>query len=153
MNINYIKLNKDQIDVIKPLWDKLREHHEELSPYFTDVYAEFTFKDRKEELLKKSENGILRIDMVKDEETGQFIGYCISSISDESEGEVDSLYLDDNYRSSGIGNKLMERALTWMDEMGVKTKKIMVAAGNEDTLSFYSRYGFFPKHIILEQVK
>ena len=153
MNISYIELNKDQIDIIEPLWKKLRAHHRELSPYFPKKYIEFTFQERKEELLKKSENGTLRVDMVKDEETGKFIGYCISSISDEFVGEIDSIYLDDEYRSSGIGNKLMERALKWMDEKGVKTKIIMVAAGNEDTLAFYSRYNFLPKHIILEQIK
>jgi ribosomal protein S18 acetylase RimI-like enzyme len=153
MNINYIELNNEQIDLIKPLWEKLKDHHRELSQHFQERYAEFTFSDRKEELLNKSEKGILKIDTAKDNDTEQIIGYCISSISDELVGEVDSIYLDDEYRSSGIGNKFMERSLNWMDKNGVKTKKVMVAAGNEDTLVFYSRYNFFPKHIILEQVK
>ena len=153
MNISYIELDNDQIDSIKPLWEKLRDHHRELSPYFPERYTEFTFPERKEDLLKKSENGILRIDTAYDETTEQFIGYCISSISDELAGEVDSLYLEDKYRSLGIGNTLMKRSLNWMDQNSVKTKKIMIAAGNEDTLAFYSRYRFFPKHIILEQVK
>lgn len=153
MNISYIELNNDQIDLIKPLWKKLRDHHQELSPYFPERYIEFTFSERKEELLNKNENGILKIDIAKDEETGHLIGYCISSISDELIGEIDSIYLEEVYRSSGIGNELMERSLNWMDKKGVKTKKIMVAAGNGDTLAFYRRYNFFPKHIILEQVK
>ena len=153
MNISYIELDNDQIDSIKPLWEKLRDHHRELPPYFPERYTEFTFPERKEDLLKKSENGILRIDTAYDETTEQFIGYCISSISDELAGEVDSLYLEDKYRSLGIGNTLMKRSLNWMDQNSVKTKKIMIAAGNEDTLAFYSRYRFFPKHIILEQVK
>jgi hypothetical protein len=45
----------------------------------------------------------------------------------------------------------MERALDWMDKKGVKAKKIVVAVGNEDLLSFYERYNFFPRHLILEQ--
>ena len=152
MNIRYIELDNDHIDSIKPLWEKLRDHHRELSPYFPERYVEFTFQERKKDLLKKSENGILRIDTAYDETTEQFIGYCISSI-DEQIGEIDSIYLEEKYRSSGIGDTLMKRSINWMDKNSVKTKRIMVAAGNENTLTFYSRYKFFPKHIILEQVK
>ena len=151
MNISYIELDSDQIDSIRPLWEKLREHHRELSPYFPERYVEFTFSERKEDLLKKSEKGILRVDTAYDKASKQFIGYCISSISDEKIGEVDSIYLDKKYRSSGIGDALMKRSLDWMDQNSVETKRIMVAAGNENTLAFYSRYKFFPKHIILEQ--
>ncbi|MCZ3365907.1 MULTISPECIES: GNAT family N-acetyltransferase [Methanobacterium] len=151
MDISYVELEKDSINLIKPLWERLRDHHRELSPYFPERYVEFTFQERKEDLLKKSENGILRIDTAYNETSKQFIGYCISSISDEKIGEVDSIYLDDKYRSSGIGDTLMKRSLNWMNQNGVETKRIMVAAGNENTLAFYSRYNFFPKHIILEQ--
>ena len=151
MNINYIELNKEQIDIIKPLWDNLRDYHSELSTHFPERYNVTKFEDRKEEILKKSENGILKIDLVEDKNTASYVGYCISSISEENVGEVDSIYLDEKYRSSGIGSALMERALNWMDEKGVETKKIVVAVGNEDLLSFYERYNFFPRHLILEQ--
>ena len=151
MSISYIELDNEHIDSIRSLWEKLRDHHKELSPYFPERYVELTFQERKEDLLEKSEKGILRIDAAYDEAAEQYIGYCISSISDEKIGEVDSIYLDKKYRSSGIGDALMKRSLDWMDQNGVETKRIMVAAGNENTLEFYSRYKFFPKHIILEQ--
>lgn len=151
MSITYIELDSNQIDSIKHLWEKLRDQHRELSPYFPERYVELTFQERKEDLLEKSEKGVLKIDAAYDESTERFIGYCISSISDEKIGEVDSIYLDKKYRSSGIGDALMKRSLDWMDQIGVETKRIMIAAGNENTLAFYSRYKFFPKHIILEQ--
>jgi Acetyltransferases len=153
MNIIYIELDNDHIDSIKALWEELRDHHRELSIYFPERYVELTFQERKEDLLNKSKIGILRIDAAYDEAAEQFIGYCISSISDETVGEVDSIYLAKEYRSSGIGDVLMKRSLNWMDQNGVETKRIMVAAGNENTLAFYSKYRFFPKHIILEHVK
>ena len=151
MSITYIELDSNQIDSIKHLWEKLRDQHRELSPYFPERYVELTFQERKEDLLEKSEKGVLKIDAAYDESTERFIGYCISSISDEKIGEVDSIYLDKKYRSSGIGDALMKRSLDWMDQIGVETKRIMIAAGNENTLAFYSRYQFFPTHIILEQ--
>lgn len=152
MNISYTELNNDQIDIIKPLWNKLRDYHGELSIYFSEIYANTVFEERKKELLKKSKNGFLRIDTARNDETGRLIGYCISSISDELEGEVDSIFLEKDYRLSGIGDALMKRALNWMDENGVKTKKIVVAVGNEDLLSFYKRYNFLPRHLVLEQI-
>ena len=151
MSISYIKLDNNQIDSIRPLWEKLRDHHRELSPYFPERYVELTFSERKEDLLEKAENGVLIIDTAYDETSKQFIGYCISSISDDNIGEVDSIYLDEKYRSSGIGDALMKRSLEWMNQNNIETKRIMVAAGNENALAFYSRYKFFPKHIILEQ--
>lgn len=151
MNIKYIKLNNSQIDVIKPLWQKLKVHHHELSTHFPQRYLQSKFEERKEEILEKSENGELKIDIVKDDEKNEYIGYCISSISEDNVGEIDSIFLDENYRSSGIGNKLMNRALDWMKKKGVKSKKIVVAVGNEELLSFYEKFDFLPRHIILEQ--
>ena len=150
MNISYKELNNKDIDLIKPLWENLNSHHHELSTHFPERYKQFTFEERKEEILKKAKNGILKIDIAKDENNDQYIGYCISSISKENIGEVDSIYLDEKYRSFGIGNQLMNRALNWMDEKGVKDKRIVVAIGNEEMLSFYEKFDFFPRHIILE---
>ncbi|WP_414470136.1 GNAT family N-acetyltransferase [Methanobacterium sp. ACI-7] len=151
MNISYCELNRDQIDLIKPLWDKLRDYHSEISPHFSKTYAGIEFEDRRGEILKKSANGTLRIDIVKDEDNDCYIGYCISSISEENVGEVDSIFLEEEYRSSGIGNQLMTRALKWMDEKSVKSKKIVVSVGNEELFSFYQKFDFLPRHIILEQ--
>ncbi len=153
MYIIYLEVNRQEIDIIKPLWEKLRDHHRKLSPNFSERYIELTFENRRDDLLKKSINGSLKIDIVKDRDTKWLIGYCVSSISEELEGEVDSIYVEKNYRSLGIGKELVERALKWMDANKVKTKKIGIAVGNEDLLSFYGRYNFLPKHIILEHVK
>lgn len=151
MNISYIEINNNQIGIIKPLWNKLRDHHHELSTHFPEKYKITKFEERKDEILEKSKNGELKIDIAKNEDKNEYIGYCISSISEDNVGEIDSIFLDENYRSSGIGNTLMSRALNWMDEKGVKSKKIVVAVGNEELLSFYEKFDFLPRHIILEQ--
>jgi ribosomal protein S18 acetylase RimI-like enzyme len=151
MDIIYLEVDEQEIDIIRPLWEKLRDYHQGLSLYFAGRYIEFTFQRRKEELLKKSRNGSLKIDIAKDNDTKWLIGYCVSSISDELEGEVDSIYIEEDYRSLGIGKELIERAIKWMDANKVKIKRIVVAVGNEELLSFYSKYDFLPKHIILEQ--
>jgi len=151
MDISYIQVSGNEIDIIKPLWKKLRDHHYGLSPHFADRYKEFKFEDRKRELLAKTEMNLLKIDIVKDEDTQWLVGYCISSISPGMVGEIDSIYLEENYRDLGIGDELMNRALSWMDSNRVKFKRIVVAQGNEDLLTFYERYDFYPRHLVLEQ--
>lgn len=151
MDISYIEVSGNEIDIIKPLWEKLREHHFGLSPHFAEEYIEFTFEDRKKELLAKSGGNLLKIDIAKDEDTQWLIGYCISSISAGLVGEIDSIFLEENYRNLGIGNELMSRALSWMDSNKVKFKRIVVAMGNEELLPFYERYEFYPRHLVLEQ--
>lgn len=111
MNISYIELKKNQIDEIKPLWEELNNQHGDLSTHFPERYDKFSFKDRKKDILKKSENRTLKIDIAKDKNTKSYIGYCISSISDELIGEIDSIYLEEKYRSYDIGNEFMERSL------------------------------------------
>ena len=77
----------------------------------------------------------------------------MSTISADKQGQLESIYIEPEYRKAGIGDELMKRALSWMNEMKAETKTLIVGVGNEEVLSFYSRYGFYPKHITVEQVK
>lgn len=90
----------------------------------------------------------MRLDIVKDGK--KCIAYSVSSIIDEK-GFVDSLYVAEPSRNAGIGNKLMERSLNWMEINGVSDFEILVSYGNEDALKFYEKYDFYPKHLILKK--
>lgn len=61
--------------------------------------------------------------------------------------------MDKEYRKYGLGDKLMNSALEWLDSNQVKTKIIGVAEGNENVLEFYKKYGFYKRSVILQQVK
>jgi GNAT superfamily N-acetyltransferase len=112
-----------------------------------------TFEIRKQNLLEKSGGGALRIDLARDADTGTLIGYCISTISAKKQGEIESIYVEPDYRRSGIGDIFMKRALSWMDIMSVNRKILGVGAGNEEVFGFYSRYNFYPRVHVLEQVE
>jgi hypothetical protein len=45
----------------------------------------------------------------------------------------------------------MNRALTWLDLQDVHTKVIAVAVGNERVYTFYERFGFYPRLVMLKQ--
>ncbi|HMK54057.1 MAG TPA: GNAT family N-acetyltransferase [Methanobacteriaceae archaeon] len=148
----FIETGAEDLDLIQPLWEKLNEHHQNKKSDFQDHYENFTFQERKEALIEKAHGGFMRIDLVKDEKSNIYVGYCITTISPEHEGEVDSIYVEKKCRSRGIGDQLMKRSLAWMERKDVKTKEVAVAIGNQEAISFYERYGFRPRIIILKQV-
>ena len=103
-------------------------------------------------MLEKSQQGSLRIDMVRDTFSGNYIGYCVTSVSAERQGEIESIYIEPEYRRSGIGDGLMKRALSWLENRSAGRKILGVAEGNERVFAFYSRYGFYPRTTILERI-
>lgn len=142
---------KELLDLVEPLWVKLNEYHKVNSTYFADKFANLTFDNRKKKFQSDSTLNV-RVDVVRDRTHKHVIGYCICTINKELVGEVDSLYIDAEYRKFGIGDELMKRALAWMNESNVMSKVIVVAEGNEAVLNFYKKHGFYKRRIILEEV-
>ncbi|HTX43640.1 MAG TPA: GNAT family N-acetyltransferase [Methanocella sp.] len=154
--IEYMETDERDLDLIKPLWEQLNEHHRKLSPHFSSHYEAFTFERRKDGLLHKTRDGLMHICLAKDADSGICVGYSVSSLLNDGGhpvGEVESIYVDGPYRAKGIGDALMRKALEWMDTHGAATKKVSVGAGNEDVLPFYARYGFCVRTTTLEQIK
>lgn len=149
-NIEYISGGHELLDLVKPLWERLNEHHRVNAKFFSDRYENLTFDARKKKFLDSTDTK-LKIDLVHDVEKDSYVGYCISTISSDEVGEIDSLYVDEGYRKLGIGDALMHRALEWQNVNNVKQKTIAVAGGNERVLDFYKKYNFYPRRIVLEE--
>jgi ribosomal protein S18 acetylase RimI-like enzyme len=150
--IEYICGNEALLDRIRLLWQSLNRYHLDLSPFFKQDYAEMNFEKRKGYWLKKAVSAELRVDIAVDVTTGQNVGYCVSSVDEEKTGEIESLFVDFNYRGCGIGDSLMRTVLAWMDGKGTVAKIVEVAAGNERAFSFYNRYGFLTRKTVLKQI-
>ncbi len=148
-----IRGTTENLDLIKPHWEKLNELHKDLSPYFEERFDNMCWDKRKKTLIEKSSQ--LMFDYVVERKTGNIIGYCISSIERDNikMGEVDSLYIDKKYRKSGIGKKLMDNAINWLIEQETETQRLLVAHENEDVLSYYKQFEFYPLHLILQRKK
>jgi diamine N-acetyltransferase len=149
--IKYLAGDEALLDGVEPLWNKLNQHHAAHSPYFADWFVHHTFAQRRAGLVDGTRTAV-RVDLAQDAETGQAAGYCIASVNEAHIGEIDSLYVEPAYRHAGIGDRLMQRALAWLDEQGVTTKQLGVAVGNEQAFAFYARYGFFPRLTLLLQI-
>lgn len=148
-SVEYDCIKKESIALLKPLWQKLNIHHKEKSIFFKEKYEGFTFEDRIEKLYEKAQRVDIMIEIAKLD--GTIIGYGISSIKCEV-GEVESIYIDPEFRGYKVGEKLMSDALDWMENKSVKIKRIVVASGNDDVLSFYKKFGFNSEYVTLRQV-
>ena len=149
--IEYLEKDQDDLDIIRPLWQKLNQHHLAVSKYHKDSRVATTFDMRKDQLLEKSRQGVLNIDLARDSNTKEYIGYCVTTINPEKQGEIESIYVEKEYRGMGIGDGLMTRALGWLKTMSVKKTILGVAEGNESVFPFYRRYNFYPKITLLWQ--
>ena len=147
--ITYVSGTQENLDDIQVLWEGLNKHHESISSHFKDDFRTFTFAQRKAKLLKKHQNGEIRIEIAKDR--NQPIGYVISSISEELVGEIDSIFIQDEYQGQAIGVELMNRALSWLESRNAATVIVEVAVGNETAYEFYERYGFYPRITTLKR--
>jgi ribosomal protein S18 acetylase RimI-like enzyme len=134
------------IEVIRPLWENLRLHHLRRSPHFGPYYESFTFEKRIEKFL--GDDIDINIDVARDGAT--IAGYCISTIDRNGLGEVDSIFIEEEYRRSGTGDRLLRRAIEWLKAGEATGITIVVAAGNEEALPFYRRYGFYPAYTTLK---
>lgn len=149
--LRYIVTDHRDIDAIAPLWEMLNRHHQSITEHFAERYRGMTFDRRKDYFLKKAQWGAVRVELAMDTSCGRYIGYCVSSVSKNGEGEIDSIFVETGFRGLGIGGRLVENALDWMDQKQAKEKKVVVVEGNIEAMAFYSRYGFFPLHRVLMQ--
>ena len=127
------------LPVIESLWKRLFEHHFDLEKRFpTSPLPDF--ESRLRTLRYKGKNHL--VELVKTAEDSDFVGYCVSTIDNALTGEIDSLYIDRDYRRHGIGKELVKRALCWMDEHHVLEKRVCVLAANKTAVDLYRKFGF-----------
>jgi diamine N-acetyltransferase len=151
MSISLKIIPQSEIDCLEPLWLKLIAHHRDRAQRFKAQFAGARFANRKKELLQKATRYPLHIELAFSAET--FIGYCVSSINAQQCGEIDSIYIEKDYRRLGIGAIFMQNAIHWLDAGAVKRKIISVGEGNEEVFGFYQQYGFYPLALTLEQTE
>ncbi|MDQ1914365.1 GNAT family N-acetyltransferase [Paenibacillus sp. GD4] len=148
MKISIEEKDISEISLIKPLWEGLRNYHNSLP---NGTVSNKQFEERVGQLEEKAKNGKIQILIAVDDQSGTYIGYSISTISKENEGELDSLFLLEQYRSQGIGDMLMNKSMGWFDENGVNNIRILVSYLNGDAVKFYKKFKFEPISLILKR--
>ena len=96
--------------------------------------------DYLEQLVKISETEEL-VDREKKQDAG-FV--TVTYNRDTSFGEIEMLYLLEEYRGQGMGKKLFKMALSCLDINCIRDRKLCVTYGNEAALRLYESFGFYP---------
>ncbi|MCC5912709.1 MAG: GNAT family N-acetyltransferase [Clostridiaceae bacterium] len=146
--VEIFDISFDKIEVIKNLWEKNRQYHENSSEYFSEAYRSICFEE-KIKGFKGFNDDMLKITIAKDK--GEYIGYCISIII-EGKGEIASLHVDESRRGTGVGKELIVEHLKWMKENNCKVIGVTVSQENEYTISFYKKLGFYPNTLYMQQM-
>lgn len=149
--VEYRSIDISEIDLIRPLWEQLNEHHRQNAHEFRDHYSEWNFGDRKAYFTNLAKTGRILIDLAVNAETDDPIGYCVSFLSPDMQGAIESIFIREASRSQGIGTALMHRAIAWLSENSSVRIRVSVAAGNEAAFLFYRKFGFSPRMTILER--
>ncbi|MBA2760235.1 MAG: GNAT family N-acetyltransferase [Chloroflexia bacterium] len=88
---------------------------------------------------------------------GRAVGYLSGAVRDPSTwrtarmAEIFALYVIPEYRSQGIGERLVRSFLRWARDQGAERIVVAAFAANEAALRFYRRVGFAPFEVMLEQ--
>lgn len=146
MNCNFTVIGKNRLNTIKPLWRKLNELHLKDSHFCKDHYKKFTFEERCRKFDEIDDDKI-RIEIIT---AGDIpVGYCIATI-EKSTGEIDSLFVEQEYRSKGYGGRLVENSLHWLRSKNCTKIQVAIAEGHESVFGFYQKYGFYPRMTYLQ---
>lgn len=147
-NITYKRLSIRHLSEIKPLWEELNKIHLADSVYFKEHYQSFSFETRSSKWMKLQEDDIFILVAQTDDSTP--IGYCVSTIDIDKNAEIDSLFVDINFRQQGIGRELIEKSKEWFQKSNCTSIRLSVSYGHESVLPFYMKSGFFPRLTTLE---
>ncbi len=139
------RIEKENISQIRSLWEELNKHHGQYSTYSKDRFKSFTFQKRLEMFEHKESFAVFA---AKDK--SNIVGYCIASV-EGNDGEIDSLYVNPQFRNKSIGDALLEEAEKWLNTKPIKTVYISVAEGNESVFNFYVKQGYHKSYTTFEK--
>ncbi len=145
MELNIEEIDVKDIHLIKELWNKLRIMHKEDSTYHKDHFNNMTF-ERRIKKFKTINPENIKIDVLKNNK--KLVGYCISTVQDNI-GELDSLYITEDFRQYKMGYKLVENSIAWLKSKPCDKIQVAVAQGHESVFGFYEKFGFYPRITML----
>lgn len=139
--------SKELLDRVGPLWEELNAFHIGIEKAFSGDLSQRTFDIRKAELIKSAAKMHIQITSKEND-----VGYCVCTINNDGIGEIDSLYVKKEHRSKGIGRKMAESALQWLNENNARKIVVVVLEGNAEAIDFYQSLGFLPRNLELEYI-
>jgi ribosomal protein S18 acetylase RimI-like enzyme len=151
MVVKLIHGGTELLGLVRPMWEHLNLMNIDRSVYFEDHFKELDFETRMQPVISKGRKGASLVILAFDDDRKENIGYCVATIDPDHIAEIDSIFVMELYRNEGIGGRMLDAAIKWIDAFPVKETVLSVTFGNEDAPRFYERHGFHPRKTIFER--
>jgi ribosomal protein S18 acetylase RimI-like enzyme len=149
--------NAEDLDLLEPLWGALQAHHASVLPTLGDrtpprSHTESWTRRRQsyERWLSDDETFFLLA-----EGPDGPVGYAFVTVGAGYAGwrtgrlaELQTLSVLPQHRGEEIGGRLLDRAWSRLEELGVDEMAITTALANVDSHRFYERHGFQPAFLL-----
>jgi len=143
MNIHispYSPVNSESVD---QLFLELQLHENKFDGYKSTKLE--NAQNYKKELLETTENqhGEMLVAKIDDKAVGLVAWFLEEECEfDEPYGYISDIIVSEPYRGQGIGQQLLDKAMSHIKKTQVKRVHIGVLLANSDTKDFYSKNGF-----------
>jgi GNAT superfamily N-acetyltransferase len=144
------RLELEEIDVVRPLWTAMLEHHRSVTPDMRVRSPDDSWPRRRVEygrwLADPGSFALLA------EDDGQPLGYAVVHVTDgddtwdtgDRRADLESLSVAPAARGRGVGGALLDAVDEELDRLGVTDMFLGVVATNLDAVRFYERRGLRP---------
>ena len=142
------RLDPGEIELVRPLWEALLDHHGRVSPQLPPIRSpEDSWRRRRAEyddwLARRGSFALVA------ESGDDPVGYVLVLIepgddtwsTDERIAMIQTLSVDPGWRGRGVGTLLMDAADAELGRIGVRDVFVGAVATNEGALRFYERRG------------
>ncbi|MGM7700680.1 GNAT family N-acetyltransferase [Pseudalkalibacillus sp. Hm43] len=166
MEITYEIVKDDEIECCRDLCNKLMKFQKSMAHFRPELFDSMSFESRMIPAVQRSTHNFTVVAKID----GKAVAYVYSNIApketydmdfatffdlDTVEGEevgcLANFYIDEGYRDLGIGSKLFNMSMEWLDSYReVEDYFVFVSNGNEKALEFYKRKGFVYSNEVLD---
>ena len=137
MNIEIRKIDKSEYKIVIEMFNKYRMFYKQSSDL---ELAERYLKER-------MENNEAQVFIAYSKEVSQLFGFTLlypkfSSVSAKKNWHIGDLYVEQNHRKLGIGNKLLQTAINFAKEQNAVFVSLNTALDNFTAQNIYEKFGF-----------
>jgi GNAT superfamily N-acetyltransferase len=151
------QLNPRAIDVVRPLWSAMREHHAAIVPDWGPPRSEAeSWARRRADYVKWLAEPDAFCLVAWRGDTA--VGYAVVTVGEGSPtwptdrfGDLQSLSVLDSERGNGVGAALLHTAEDQLATLGIEQVYITAVAANSDARRFYEREGYETAFVTLQR--
>ena len=143
--------SKEDVEVFRPLVDQLfKLQAERADTKWKQILSSMTTESRlhpdfEADVYPYADTQLI---MVKDKDINRYVGFAYSTMGRDQKGNLKLYFIEEAYRGKGIGSKLFEDAMAFLETHQPEEILIYVSNGNEQALNFYMNKGFKFKSMV-----